>query len=358
MSFKQVIEVYELLDTPVINGDEIKEFFLQRGLDDSEIETRKIKEDKGETEFVKITIRGKEGILTAGEEEKSKGEIEGEPEAGKGRKLKGEEESRSKEEKEGKLNRGRSDADHAPCLGIIGRLGGIGARPHKIGLVSDADGAITALAAAAKIAVMRKKGDLLKGDVIIATHLCPSSPIIPYEPVPFMDSPVSLETMNKYEVDERMEAILSIDTTKGNRVINCRGFAISPTLKDGYILRVSEDLLDIMQIVTGKLPSVFPVTTQDITPYGNEIYHLNSIMQPATATSAPVVGVAITTEVPVPGCATGANQTVDIEMAVRFVVEVAKAYGEGKCSFYDQKEFQKLISLYGSLEHLRTLGKK
>jgi len=342
MSFKQVIEVYELLDTPVIKGDEIKEFFLKRGIDESEIETRNIKEDKGETEFVKITIRGKEGILTGGKEGKLKGEKEG----------------RSKGEKEGKSEVGRSNVDNAPTLGIIGRLGGIGARPHKIGLVSDADGAITALAAAAKIAVMRKKGDVLKGDVVVATHLCPSSPIIPHEPVPFMGSPVSIETMNKYEVDERMEAILSIDTTKGNRVINCRGFAISPTLKDGYILRVSEDLLDIMQIVTGKLPVVFPITTQDITPYGNEIYHLNSIMQPATVTSSPVVGVAITTEVPVPGCATGANHTVDIEMAVRFVVEVAKAYGEGKCSFYDEKEFQKLISLYGSLEHLKTHGEK
>lgn len=342
MSFKQVIEVYELLDTPVIKGDEIKEFFLKRGIDESEIETRKIKEDKGETEFVKIIIRGKDGMSTGGNEGMLRVGKEGKP----------------KEEEETKLDEGKSNTNNAPTLGIIGRLGGIGARPHKIGLVSDADGAITALAAAAKIAIMRKKGDVLKGDVIIATHLCPSSPIIPHEPVPFMDSPVSIETMNKYEVDERMEAILSIDTTKGNRVINCKGFAISPTLKDGYILRVSEDLLDIMQIVTGKLPVVFPITTQDITPYGNEIYHLNSIMQPATATSAPVVGVAITTEVPVPGCATGANHTVDIEMAVRFVVEVAKAYGERKCSFYDKKEFQSLISLYGSFEHLKTLGNK
>jgi hypothetical protein len=40
------------------------------------------------------------------------------------------------------------------------------------------------------------------------------------------------------------------------------------------------------------------------------------------------------------------------------VVEVAKSYGEGKCSFYDAKEFQRLISLYGSLEHLKTLGNK
>ncbi len=313
MALKQVIEVYDLLETPIIESNEIKEFFLNKDLEDAEIETQKIKEDKGETEFVKINIKGKGGNSKGGE---------------------------------------------APTLGVIGRLGGIGARPHKIGLVSDADGAITALAAAAKLADMRKKGDMLRGDVIIATHLCPHSPIIPHEPVPFMDAPVSMETMNNYEVDEQMAAILSIDTTKGNRIINSRGFAVSPTVKDGYILRVSEDLLDIMQIVTGKLPVVFPITTQDITPYGNEIYHLNSILQPAAVTHVPVVGIAITTEVPVPGCATGANHAFDIEMAVRFVVEVAKAFGQGKCSFFDEKEFQKLLSLYGSMEHLKTLGNK
>jgi hypothetical protein len=313
MALKQVIEVYEFLDSPVIRESEIKEFFHSRGLDETEIETRKAVGDEGETQFVKLQVRGKAG--------KSKG--------GKAR-----------------------------TLGLIGRLGGIGARPHKIGLVSDADGAITALAAAAKLTEMRKKGDVLSGDVIIATHLCPHSPIIPHDPVPFMGSPVSIDTMNRFEVDERMEAILSVDTTKGNRIINCRGFAISPTVKDGYILRVSEDLLDIMQTVTGKLPVVFPVTTQDITPYGNDIYHLNSIMQPSTVTDSPVVGVAITAEVPVPGCATGASHPTDIEIAVRFVIEAAKAFGDGKCSFYDESEFQKIVSVYGSLEHLKTPGKK
>ncbi len=313
MALKQVIEVYDFLETSILKEAEIKNFFINRGFDESEIETYKVKEDKGETVFVKISIKGKKG--------KSKGES-------------------------------------APTLGVIGRLGGIGARPHKIGLVSDADGALTALASALKIAEMNRKGDILKGDVIVTTHLCTHSPIIPHEPVPFMGAPVSMEKMNKYEVDEQMDAILSIDTTKGNRIINQRGFAISPTVKDGYILRVSEDLLDIMQIVTGKLPAVFAITTQDITPYGNGIYHLNSIMQPSTATNAPVVGVAITAEVPVPGCATGASHCYDIEMAVRFVIEVAKAFGEGKCYFYDEKEFQKLTSLYGSFEHLKTLGNK
>jgi hypothetical protein len=311
MALKQVIEISDLLERPRIDIGILKKIFLGSGLSPSEFESRRVRGKKGGTQFVKVRIAGK---------------------------------------------RGKSKAKRAPTLGIIGRLGGVGARPIKIGLVSDADGAITALAAALKIVELRERGDILDGDVIVATHLSPASPIIPHEPVPFMGAPVSMAEMNKYEVDSRMEAVLSIDTTRGNRVINERGFAISPTVKDGYILRVSEDLLDIMQNVTGKLPVVFPITTQDITPYGNGLYHLNSIMQPAIATHAPVIGVAITAEAAVPGCATGANQPLDIEMAARFCVEVAKAYGEGRCAFYDEVEFRRLLDLYGPLEHFKTLG--
>lgn len=313
MALKQVLEIYDFLEKPRMDVSVLKGIFIENGLDASEFDTHKVQGDKGETQFVKILIKGKE----------------------------------SKLKKNG-----------IPTLGIIGRLGGIGARPHKIGLVSDADGAITALASALKIAKMRAQGDALKGNVIVATHLSPRSPILPHDPVPFMSAPVSMETMNRYEVDQEMDAILSIDTTKGNRIINHRGFAISPTVKDGYILRVSEDLLDIMQMVTGKLPVVFPITTQDITPYGNGVYHLNSIMQPAVATHAPVVGVAITTEVAVPGCATGASHPLDIEMACRFCIEVAKVFGERKYSFYNEQEFKRLVMLYGSLEHLKILKKK
>lgn len=308
MAMKQVIEIFELLDTSKIEGDKIKAFFLEKGVEEKELEMKTVKEKDGETLFLKMRLKGRNGKSLNG---------------------------------------------YSPTLGVIGRLGGIGARPYKIGLVSDADGAITALSVALKLADMREKGDFLMGDVIVSTHLCPNSPIIPHEPVSFMGSPVSMKTMNSFEVAPEMDAILSIDTTKGNRIINQKGFAISPTVKDGYILRVSEDLLDIMQIVTGKLPVVFAITTQDITPYGNGIYHLNSIMQPSTSTNVPVVGVAITTEVPVPGCATGASHVVDIEMAVRFCIEVAKAFGEGKCSFYNEEEFRRILSLYGSMEHLK-----
>jgi hypothetical protein len=204
---------------------------------------------------------------------------------------------------------------------------------------------------------MAKSGDVLRGDVFVSTHVCPNAPTSPHDPVPFMDSPINMAIANGEEINDELDAILSIDTTRGNNVINHRGFAISPTVKSGYILRVSDDLLYIMSYVTGRSPVVFPITTQDITPYGNGVYHLNSILQPCTATGAPVVGVALTAETAVPGCATGASQICDIESVVRFGIEVAKSFGEGKASFYSEEEFARLTSLYGSMTHLQTRGK-
>jgi hypothetical protein len=306
---KQVLEVMELLDDSSASGLKVARLLRSKGLEKVEVQT--IKGTEGATDFVKITVPGTEG--------KQKG--------------------------------GR-----APTLGIIGRLGGVGARPRRIGIVSDADGAVTALSCALKLADMAGKGDVLKGDVVIATHVCPRSPITPHEPVPFMGSPVDMRTMNKHEVDPAMDGILSIDATKGNRILNSRGVAITPTVKEGYILRVSEDLLDLLSWTTGRLPQVVAITTQDITPYGNGLFHLNSIMQPCTATSAPVVGVALTAEAAVPGCASGCNQEVDIAEAARFSIEVAKGFTEGKCRLYDGDEFRKIVGLYGTMAHLQTLG--
>ncbi|HHW26658.1 MAG TPA: DUF1177 domain-containing protein [Firmicutes bacterium] len=311
MSLKATLEAISLLDDATVDGAKVEIALRAAGV--REISVTRVQGEKGFTDFVKAVIPGSSG---------------------------------------------RRNGGNAPTLGVIGRLGGIGARPEAIGLVSDGDGACAAIAVAMKLGSMSAKGDVLPGDVVIATHVCPCAPTIPHEPVPFMGAPVDMATMNRLEIDPSMDAVLSIDTTKGNRVINHRGFAISPTVKEGYILRVSESLLDIMSITTGRLPVTFPITTQDITPYGNGVYHLNSILQPATATSAPVVGVAITAEIPVPGCASGATHAVDVEGVVRFVIEVAKAFGAGKCSFYDPDEFARLVELYGSMKHLQTLGRK
>lgn len=306
---KQVLEVVDLVDRPRVTRGDIERLFSSEGTES--VEVRPVRTAKGETVVVKLMIPGEQG---------------------------------------------KSSGGQAPTLGVVGYLGGVGARPSLIGLVSDGDGAVAALAAGLKLAEMARLGDRLRGDVIVATHVCTEAPVIPHEPVSFMGSPVEIAEMNEYVVDPRMEGLLSIDTTKGNRIINYRGFAISPTVKEGYILRVDEELLTIQQYVTGRLPVVFPITTQDITPYGNGLYHLNSILQPSTATSAPVVGVAITVEVTVPGCATGASHEIDIEQAARFVVEVAKSFTDGRTLLYDPEEFDRLVRLYGTMSHLQTPG--
>ena len=306
---KQVIEVMELLDSALVSGDSVRAFLHGRGLKNIEVKT--ITGEKGSTDFIKIKVQGTHG----------------------------------------KAKRGSANT-----LGVIGRLGGIGARPEQIGLVSDADGAVVALSFALKLADMMVNGDELDGDVVISTHICPDAPVKPHMPVPFMGSPVDIATMNREEVDPEMDAILSVDTTKGNRVANWRGFAITPTVKEGWVLKVSDTLLDIMGWTTGELPKVCPITTQDITPYGNELYHINSIMQPCTATDKPVVGVAITSQIPVPGCGTGASHPMDIEVATRFTLEVARQYGRGQCSFYDEDEWLNIVNRYGALRSLQTLG--
>jgi hypothetical protein len=205
---------------------------------------------------------------------------------------------------------------------------------------------------------MIAKGDRLPGDVLISTHVCPAAPTMPHPVVTMMNSPVDMATLNAEEVRPEMEAVLTVDTTRGNRIVNHRGIAISPTVMQGWILRVAEDLLTIQQQVTGRMPVVLPITMQDITPYGNELFHVNSVLQPCVATDAPVVGVALTAEVAVPGSATGASHPGDIELAVRFCLEVAKAFGQGKCRFHDPEEWTRIQARYGSMQILQTPGNR
>lgn len=247
---------------------------------------------------------------------------------------------------------GRIAGGTAPTLGVIGRLGGVGARPGRLGLVSDADGAITALAAGLEAAMMAHEGDVLPGDLIVSTHVCPRANIVDHDPVPFMESPVGMAEKNAWDVRPEMDAILSIDTTKGNRILNHKGMAITPVAKEGYVLKVSPDLLDVYEAVTGSLPQVLAITNQDLLPYGIGIDHLNSLMQPATATSAPVVGVAITTETAVAGSQSFASHEVDIDLAARFALETAFRFGQGQLRFFDADEYARIVQGYGSLAHL------
>ena len=119
---KQVLEIYDLLDSAKVTGYDAAKLLKSRGLEDVAVKT--IKGERGSTDFMKIRITGVKGKSTGGD---------------------------------------------APTLGVIGRCGAIGARPTMIGIVSDADGCVTALSVALKIADMHSRNDFLEGDVVVCT---------------------------------------------------------------------------------------------------------------------------------------------------------------------------------------------
>ena len=104
MLIKQVMEMFELLDSPAASGGEVARGLERRG--PAEITVRTIRDGDNSTDFIRIAVAGRAGKIAGGT---------------------------------------------APTLGIVGRLGGIGARPEVTGFVSDADGALCALAVAAKL---------------------------------------------------------------------------------------------------------------------------------------------------------------------------------------------------------------
>jgi hypothetical protein len=308
MALQQTLVIHEALDSPHANGAVVSELFVPYAGAGVSVEVTTVHNAPPEntantTDFITIVIPGTTGKRSGGS---------------------------------------------APTLGVIGRNGAIGARPELVGLVSDADGPIGCLA----------RGDHLVGDVIVTTHLSTNVSMQPHDPVPFMGMPVSSDTMNDYQVLPEMDAILSIDASKGNSIIKHRGFAISPTAMQGYILRVAPDLVATMESTTGCPAVTFPISQQDITPYHNGLYHFNSIMQPHVATQAPVVGVAVTAQSVVSGSATSANHEIDIAEAVRFCVEVSKRFGAGKCQFFNAAEWEKIRAVYPDLSVFQTAGKR
>lgn len=300
---KKSLEAIEFLDSPNVSGANVAALLNAHGLD--RVDVTRIDGEHTHTDVVKIVVPG-------------------------------------------------TDETMAP-LGIIGMLGGVGARPASIGIVSDADGAVVALGTALKLADMAAKGDRLARTVIITTHICPNSPTRPHEPVPFMSSPVDRDTLLDALVMPEMGAILSVDTSRGNRYVNHNGIAITPTVLNGYILRVSEYLIDLLEYTTGESPFVLPITTQDITPYANGLYHINSIMQPVTISEVPLVGIAVCSARTVPGCATGATQCTSVEVAVRLCIETAKLPGAIEDVFFDREEFGKITAFYGDMSHLKAV---
>lgn len=251
---------------------------------------------------------------------------------------------------------GRTNGGDAPTLAIAGRLGGVGARPTYTGTVSDGDGAVVAAAVALKLSRAHDYNEPTAGDVHVITHVCPDAPTRDV-PVPGqMDSPVPPGDLLQYEAPAAADAVFSVDTTRGHRIMNHTGIAVTATLVNGYLLRVSEDLLDLYADVTNEPPQVLPVTMQDILPTGSGIYRINSIMAPGEYFDGPVVGVATVSASLVRGTRTGATPPATLETAARFCVEAARRFGEDRLVLHDAEEYGRIVERFGPMDRLVGRG--
>lgn len=116
MLFKQLIEAFDIIDSKNVNGNSVASY-LKSIKQDADIQVYPLVGPKGSTDMLKIRIPGLHGKTSGGD---------------------------------------------APTIGLLGRLGGLGARPERIGYVSDGDGALVAIALAAKLLDMQNKGDFWK----------------------------------------------------------------------------------------------------------------------------------------------------------------------------------------------------
>ena len=309
MTFKSAMKIYDLLDSAYADGEAVVKLFLAEGADEASFE--RLQGEEGFTDIVRIFLKGKNGKASGGT---------------------------------------------APTLNLAGSLVGIGARPATVGLVGDGDGAVVTLAAGLKFLDMAKKGDGLEGDVVILLNITASCPTHPAEPIADMYCCVNFWQMKDKFVDKTADAILDVNVTRSSEIINHRGFAITPTVKEGWLLRISDDALFLMKQVTGEMPAVLPLTMQDLTPTRNGVRHINDIGALPEGTTPPCMGVALTSALSINECGSGLTNLAEIEPAIRFCVEVAKAFGRGKFHFYDEEEFAKLVKLYGPMNHLQTFG--
>ena len=87
MLMKEIIAAYDVLDSSFVTGEEVKKYLL--GIKaDANVEVYELVGPKGSTDMLKVRIPGKNGKTNGGD---------------------------------------------APTIGLLGRLGGIGARPERIG---------------------------------------------------------------------------------------------------------------------------------------------------------------------------------------------------------------------------------
>jgi hypothetical protein len=245
--------------------------------------------------------------------------------------------------------RGKSTGGNTRTLGVIGSLGALRVPGENLALVSDADGCLVALALALRLARMAAKGQVLANDVLISTQLCHDGRAEPHDPYPFVMSPIPSRLKHPRLVDPSMDGLVVVETCKSNKLVSHKGFAITHVAKEGMLLRLHANLIHIQEMVTGRLPVIFPVSQQDLTPYETGIHHVCGMMLPGLYTDAPVLGVPLTTEAQTWPAWTNVAHAPELDQAGRFCLEVATRFGLGECEFFYEDDYQAMKRFYGTL---------
>ncbi|ACP35317.1 protein of unknown function DUF1177 [Sulfolobus islandicus Y.G.57.14] len=236
---------------------------------------------------------------------------------------------------------------------ILGRLGAIQMVGVNKGLVSDADGAIVSLTTLLELLNLREKGIELDLNVLFVTNLSVKAKLIPHKPFDFMVPLLGLDEALKVEVDPSASFVVSIDSTKGNRIAKFDDFAITHVVKDGYILKLHDNVIDIYNKVTGHEIYMVPLTTGDLTPLDYNVYHISTLISPWLYTDSPVIGIATVSKQVIPGYETGVLNIEMLEHASRFCIELLK-YIENGGKMYEEKELEELENRLGKSNLLKA----
>ncbi|AWR93790.1 DUF1177 family protein [Acidianus brierleyi] len=241
-----------------------------------------------------------------------------------------------------KIGKGKRKAE------ILGRLGAIRVSNHY-GIVSDADGAIISLTSMIEWA---KNYSEIEGEAIFSTNISLDAKLIPHKPFNFMVPLVGLDDALRLEVDKEAQFLISVDSTKGNRIAKYNDFAISHIIKDGYILKIPDEIIDIYEKVTEHEPYFVALTSGDLTPMEINAYHISTFLSPWLYTESPILGLATVSKYPIPGYETGVQNVTMLERASRFSIEVLKYYFSGG-DIYSEEELSSLKNVLGESQFMK-----
>lgn len=298
---KQGIEVLDLLTSAEVNGTMLVEYLNSLGSCEAQVEC--VCGLNGSYKTLKVTITGTDGAISGG---------------------------------------------GSPTLGFVGQVGDQASSQSKNERIPDYIGTSIVLLTATKILQMNKSGNALRGDVILSAQI--SSNTATSE-----NTTLQKEVPTHTEVSQFMDAVISIGSYKREKVGYHKGIAISPTVKEGYILKLSDDLWALAKKNTDVLPISLPLSQQDIIPRETGLPQAHTILQPSRATSAPVVGIGIQNE-KASGQGLETCFSERIESTGRFLATVATAFTNGECSFFDEQEFTLLRTSYGDMSHFQHIG--